>query len=211
MKLATTIARSLQADLKAEFRTLSRSVEAGVRDAGQGLKTDLRRQVTTAGLGQRLARTWRERTYANTGIDAASLVWSKAPHIVRVFDEGTVLRSRDGFWLAIPTPAAPAWVMGKRVTPARLEQAWGIRLRFVYRRTGASLLVADGMRARTGKRGGFAVAGARAQQTGRGLTSVPMFFLVPQVRMPKRLDVERAARKWARELPKRIDRRMRKS
>jgi hypothetical protein len=59
MKLAATIARSLQAGMQAELRDLERAVAKGTRSAGQGLKTELRRQVASAGLGQRLANSWR--------------------------------------------------------------------------------------------------------------------------------------------------------
>lgn len=52
MKLAATITRSLQADMQAELRGLERAVTIGTRDAGRGLKTELRRQVASAGLGQ---------------------------------------------------------------------------------------------------------------------------------------------------------------
>jgi hypothetical protein len=55
MKLAATILRSLQADMQAELRDIERAVATGTRDAGRGLKTELRRQVASAGLGQRLA------------------------------------------------------------------------------------------------------------------------------------------------------------
>ena len=78
MKLTATIARSLQADMQAELRDLERAVAAGTRSAGQSLKTELRRQVTSAGLGQRLANSWRDRHYPNQRLDAASLVYTKA-------------------------------------------------------------------------------------------------------------------------------------
>jgi hypothetical protein len=55
MKLAATIARSLQAGMQAELRAIERAVADVTKDAGRGLKTDLRRQVTSAGLGQRLS------------------------------------------------------------------------------------------------------------------------------------------------------------
>jgi Family of unknown function (DUF6441) len=71
MKLAITIARSLQADMQAELRVLERAVSDGTRDAGRGLKTELRRQVASAGLGQRLANSWRDRHYPNQNIAAA--------------------------------------------------------------------------------------------------------------------------------------------
>ena len=217
MKLAATIVGSLKAGLEAELRRVERASAAGVKEAGESLKGELRRQVVTAGLGQRLAKTWRGRTYPNRGHDAASLVWSKAPQIVRAFDEGAVIRSRNGFWLTIPTPAAPRrGPTGKRITPRMVERMYGRRLRFIYRPNGASLLVMDGMVARGGKRGGFRMASTRkaSRNLGEyvstsGLAAVVMFLLVPQVRMPKRLDVARAAEKWSVRLPVLIDRHMR--
>ena len=96
MKLAAAIARSLQADMQAELRGIERAVATGTRDAGRGLKTELRRQVASAGLGQRLANSWRDKHYPNQKLDAASLIYTKAPQIIRAFDEGAVIRSRRG-------------------------------------------------------------------------------------------------------------------
>jgi Family of unknown function (DUF6441) len=67
---------------------LERAVAAGTKSAGQGLKTELRRQVTSAGLGQRLANSWRDKHFSNRKLDAASLIYTKAPQIIRAFDEG---------------------------------------------------------------------------------------------------------------------------
>jgi hypothetical protein len=130
-----------------------------------------------------------------------------------------VIRSRKGFWLTIPTPAAPKrGPSGKRITPGMVERMYGRRLRFVYRPNGPSLLVMDGMVARGGKRGGFRIATTRRASMRRGeyvstsgLATVVMFLLVPQVRMPKRLDVARAAKTWSARLPALIDRHMRTS
>jgi hypothetical protein len=81
--LVATLARSLQADMQAELRDLERAAAAGKKEAGRGLKTELRRQVSGAGLGQRLANSWRDRHYPNRKLDAASLVYTKAPQRVR--------------------------------------------------------------------------------------------------------------------------------
>jgi Family of unknown function (DUF6441) len=48
-------------------------VTTGTREAGRGLKIELRRQVASAGLGQRLANSWRDKHYPNQKLDAASL------------------------------------------------------------------------------------------------------------------------------------------
>jgi len=167
------------------------------------VEADLRRQVTSAGMGQRLANTWRAELYpkGQKSIKAAGFVFTRAPTIIRAFDQGAVIKSMHGFWLAIPTPAAGTGARGKRMTPGLWEQMHGARLRFIYRRGAPSLLVAENMRARTGKRGGFAHGNASALRTGRGLATVVMFILVPQVNLKKRLDVDAAAERWAEALP----------
>jgi Family of unknown function (DUF6441) len=102
MKLAATITRSFQANIQAEFRDIEHAVATGTtRDAGRRLRTELRRQVTPAALGQRLANSWRDKHFPNQKLDAASLVYTKAPQIIRAFDEGAVIRSRRGRFLAI--------------------------------------------------------------------------------------------------------------
>ena len=74
------------------------------------------------------------------------------------------------------------------MTPGEWERRRGLRLRFVYRRRGPSLLVAD--KARINKRG---QAVASRSKTGRGQVTAPIFLLVPQVKLPKRLDLARDA------------------
>ena len=213
MKLAATIAGSIKAGMEAEMRTISKAVTAGVKEAGRGLKADLRKQVVSAGLGMRLSRTWRERTYPNKGHDAASLVWSKAPQIIRTFDEGAVIKSKSGFWLAIPTPSAPKrGVGGKRINPSNFPEHRFGPLRFVYRRGRPSLLVVDGVRINKSGQVGRRAKGGAFTKTGRmkqGMATSVMFIMVPQVRLKKRLDVKREAERWSRRLPALIQRHMR--
>jgi hypothetical protein len=214
MKLAATITRSLQAGMQAELRDIERAVATGTRDAGRGLKTELRRQVASAGLGQRLANSWRDKHYPNRKIDAASLVYTKAPQIIRAFDEGAVIRSRRGRFLAIPTENAPRkGTDGKRISPSTFPEHRFGPLRFVPRTSGPSLLVVDGLRAsfsrKTGELRGFRGATDRARERGDGLTTVVMFVLVPQVKLPKRLDVARAAERWSGQLPALIEQQLR--
>ncbi|WP_300587396.1 DUF6441 family protein, partial [Marivita sp.] len=146
-------------------------------------------QITQAGLGRRLANSIRSQTYPKAGesLKAAALVWSKAPVIVGAHDTGPLIRSKDGFWLAIPTAAAGKGLKGGRITPGEWERRRGLRLRFVYRRRGPSLLVADG---RLNSRG---LGVASRSKTGRGKATVPIFLLVPQVKLAKRLDLARDA------------------
>jgi hypothetical protein len=62
MKLTGIITRSLQADMQVELRNIERAVAVGARDAGRGLRTELRRQVTSAGPGQLLENAPRQGT-----------------------------------------------------------------------------------------------------------------------------------------------------
>ena len=212
MKLATNITGSIMAGMRAEMRTIDRAVTAGIKEAGRGLKADLRKQVVSAGLGARLSRTWRDRMYPNKGHDAATLVWSKAPQIIHTFDEGAVIKSKSGVWLAIPTPAAPKrGVGGKRINPSNFPEHRFGPLRFVYRRGRPSLLVVDGVRINKSGRTGRRAKGGAFTKTGRmkqGMSTVVMFIMVPQVRLKKRLDVRREVKRWEKRLPGLIDRHM---
>jgi hypothetical protein len=204
MRLAAALTGDLGRMMAEEVKAAEHAVTAGVREATDGLKAELRRQITGAGLGERLGRTWRSETYpkGQNSIGAAGLVWSKAPGIIRIYEDGATIRSTRGLFLAIPTEAADRYGDGgAKITPGGWERRTGQRLRFVYRRGAPSLLVADDLRARRGKRGGFARASAAALRTGRGLVTVPIFILVPQVTVKKRLDVVGAAARWQARLP----------
>jgi hypothetical protein len=207
MRLHATIQGDLQALLKAELRGAERAVTGGVRAATLGLKTELRGQITNAGLGQRLANTWRSRNYPEGGeqsLGAAGFVWSKAPNLIRLYNEGAIIRSKQGLYLAIPTPAAGRFGdRRQKITPGAWERIHGIRLRFIYRRSGPSLLVADNVRLTARGRAAANVGRRQGAIYSRlsGRTTVPLFILVPQVSVKKRLDVEGAAQKWIGALP----------
>ena len=197
MKLDITISPNLAAIMAAEIKAGEKAVTAAMRAAGTQLKSDWRGQITQAGLGRRLGNSIRSQTYPKVGesLDAAALVWSKAPVIIGAHDTGPLIRSKDGFWLAIPTEAAGKGVRGRRLTPGEWERRRGLRLRFIYRRRGPSLLVAEG---RLNTKGS---AVASKSKTGRGVTTVPIFLLVPQVKLRKRLDLARDAKAAQKRIP----------
>src|SRR5690606_20506444 len=117
-------------------------------------------------------------------------------------DQGVTIRSRDGFWLAIPTPEAGTRGVGrKRITPGGFEQRTGMRLRFVYRSSGASLLVADNARINSRGRAVMSRAKVGADGMRRGAVTAVIFWLVPQVTLRKRLDLARDIDKWASRIP----------
>ena len=197
MKLDLSVTGDIVTAMRAEILAGEKAVTAAMRAAGVNLKSDWRAQITRARLGQRLANTIRSKTYPAAGesLEAAALIWSNAPQIIGAHDTGPLIRSKDGFWLAIPTPAAGKGTRGKALTPGEWERRRGLRLRFVYRRGGPSLLVADG---RLNSRG---LGVASRSKTGRGQSTVPIFLLVPQVKLAKRLSLARDAERAQAAIP----------
>ncbi|MBQ4056590.1 MAG: hypothetical protein IJD32_05740 [Bacteroidaceae bacterium] len=166
--------------MEEHYRSGAEAVTNGIRQATDGLKTTIRNQIKSAGLGNRLANTWRGDTYPKSkkSISAAGVVYTKAPKIMEGFEFASVIRSPNGFWLAVPTTAIKKRAYGKRMTPALYERSKGVRLRFVYRSRGASFLVHE-QRKKT----------------------IITFILVPQVKMPKIINFETESKKWQEKVP----------
>jgi hypothetical protein len=138
MKLKLAIDPDIVALMAAEVAAGERAVTAAMRQAGTDLKSAWRTQITGAGLGTRLANSIRFASFPKSGesLNAAALVWSNAPVIIGAHDTGPLIRSKNGFWLAIPTPAAGKSTRGGRITPGEWERRTGLRLRFIYRHRG---------------------------------------------------------------------------
>ena len=211
MRLRVALEGNLQRFMQEELKTAERAVTQGVREATDGLKLAMRQQVTSAGLGQRMANTWRGNVYpkGKDSLRAAGLVFTRASRVMAGFEDGTLIRSKDGWWLAIPTPSAPKrGVGGKRISPSNFPAHRFGPLRFVYRRGGPSLLVVENVRAsysrQSGQLRGFRKASDSARQSGRGLTTLVMFWLVPQVKLPKKISFAAEAQRWQERLPELI-------
>ncbi|MET3791776.1 DUF6441 family protein [Aquamicrobium terrae] len=206
MKLGVNIIGDIARIMEAEVKAGEKAVTTAMRDAGTGLKSAWRAQITGAGLGTRLARTIRSEQYpkGRPSLNAAALVWSKAPVIVGAHDTGPLIRSKDGFWLAIPMPEAGRSIRGGRISTGEWERRTGMRLRFVYRRSGPSLLVADNVRV---SKSGRVRENITRHKDGRissrlkGRATAVIFLLVPQVKLPKRLGLVRDARAVESALP----------
>ena len=207
MKLDIRVEGNLQDLMASELRAGERAVTSAMRDSGASLKSIWRGQVTSAGLGSRLGNSIRNQTYpkGGTSLRASALVYSKAPKILDGHERGALIRSASGFWLAIPTAAAGRGKRG-RITPGEWEQKTGRVLRFVYRSGRSALLVDDGRRAagnvlvRRRVKGGYAL---RDPVTFKNRT-LPIFVLVPQVKLKKRLDLFKAAEAVHALLPSKI-------
>ena len=183
MRLKAALEVNLTEFLGKEYQNAANAVTTGIKQATNGLKTSMRAQVKSSGLSSRLANTWRGDVYpkAKKSISAAGIVYTKAPTIMAGFEFETIIRGKSGLWLAIPTEAVKKKVYGKRMTPALYEQWKGVRLRFVYRARGASLLVHEQKK-----------------------KTIIAFFLVPQVKMPKLINFSTESVKWQEKVPELI-------
>jgi len=198
MRLSVDVAGDTLRLMRQEIAAGEQAVSLAMRDAARGLQSDWRRQITSAGLGDRLAKSIRAQTFpaGRKSVNAAALVWSKAPQILRAHDAGAVIKPRSGRFLSIPTPAAGQGRFGARLTPEEWERRRGLKLRLVKRPGKPGLLVADG--ARISKAG---VALESRSKTGRNQVTAVIFVLVPQVRLRKSLDLDRDSAKWLNRLP----------
>ena len=108
LSLKFALRGTLKEALRAEYRTLERSVKAAIHENGQNLKGKLRQDTTRAGLGPRVGNAWRARTYptGSASAGAAAVVWSKAPKIILNFELAREIRPKNKKFLAIPTEAA---------------------------------------------------------------------------------------------------------
>ena len=67
MKLKLDIDPDIVAMMAAEIKAGEKAVTAAMREAGTGLKSDWRAQITGAGLGRRLANSIRSQTFPRSG------------------------------------------------------------------------------------------------------------------------------------------------
>lgn len=169
---------------------------------------DLRRQVTSNGLGQRLANTWRDRVFPEQrrSVNPSGYIWSNAPDIVDSFNRGATVRPVGGAkYLWIPTKNVPRArgrvnvrgrvIKGGAMSPGEVESMFSADLQIRPGKNGTLLAFIDVVRAKNGRAVRKATPG-RARQ-GRLGTPVLMFVLRRTVALPRLLDIEGVAAQWA--------------
>jgi hypothetical protein len=69
---------------------LAEAASIAMRDTTYKALLELREQVTSAGLGQRLANTWRNRVFPERrrSMTPSGYIWSNAPNIIDAFSRG---------------------------------------------------------------------------------------------------------------------------
>lgn len=241
MRLKLAVKGDLVRSMKAEKVRIARAVTKAIDDVSRDAQEELRAQVVAAFPGrggQKLVKTIRVKRFPrHDSINAAALVFTRAPDIIAGSDSGAVIVPRQGRFLAIPTNfnrnlgrrgtsaerAAGGWA-GVRVTPDEMVKSglafvrprsdgpgyvWFLKVKIEGRKIYKSS-------ARRGERyGGKAIAGGLvrvgdARRRARDFDiiekngGVPMFTLVPQVRVPKKLSIARVRSKAERRLPREI-------
>lgn len=186
------------------------------------LKQELRSQITGAGMGAKLARTWRSNVYPQGGrsLNPAGYIWSAAPEIVDAFIRGATIRPVNGAkWLWIPSKNVPrrrragsySSSMGRRsrgtaMTPEEVELHFNAELDLAFE-GGKGFAFIDVV---SGVSRGFRPATAGRVNGRRGVAPrkakpVLMFTLVRSVKMPRLLDLEGPARKAAARVASRLN------
>lgn len=181
---------------------------AAMREATAGLKQELRDQVRGAGLGARLANTWRGDTYPAEGssLNPAGWVTSRAPTIIDSFSRGTTIRPVNGAkYLWIPTKNVPrargrvgrggGILRSGALTPEELEQRFNTDFIIVPGKNGGLLAFMDVIKSLNAKT--YRPRTKRRVRAGRRTSQVLMYVLRPTVRMPKVLDLDGPAQRWA--------------
>lgn len=205
-------AKRIGSDIKNYITVTERATQSAVKKETASLKDALRGDVRSAGLGNRLANTWRSKAYPEGGkvsANAVGWVWSKAPDIIEAYDRGVTIKGKEGFWLAIPTKNVPKGRRGKRLTPDNWPNERLGRLRFVYRSASLCFLVVDEVRASYSKTGALRgyrkasksiLAGKLRDRRHAAKTKI-MFILKPMVKVRKVLNVKKYAEAAVGKLP----------
>ena len=229
MRLGASIVGDLRKVLADEVKAGERAAMTAIRAETEQVKAELRRQVTTAfgGNARGIANAWRSMIFPRSGqsLRPAGLVFTKVPNVIDAFERGALIRAKGGGkFLAIPTGFNAArgrrgrGEKGMRVTPAQMVASGQAFLRPFKSGRGFVWCLPLRQGEQTGRRrrtrlvaGGVTEVGT-ANRKGReawarGLLEqgmVPMFLLLSQVTLAKRLDVRGAAERGLRRLPGRF-------
>ena len=176
-------------------RFLKAAYEA-VAETARELEKDFERATAAAGLG-RLEKAWQSKVYPKRGLayaPSADIFASgvRARQALAAYSTGGSFRRGSGQFFAIPTKAAGVRYTGrakKFLTPGEWERRTGLKLRLIYRRSGPSFLVTDGI---TSKKSGTIARAATQKRLaqGRETLTIVIFLLIPKFDVRKRFSID---------------------
>jgi phage gpG-like protein len=228
MRLAIGVNTSFADVLESVAADGRAAVTAGIRGGTTALKDTMRAQVRANFASRSLPTTWQQLDFPKRGqsLRAAGRVFSQVPEIIDAYTQARSIRGKRGQRLAIPTGWNAArgrrgrGEKGLRITTAQMAanpSAFVIRAKArpdlllwcLPVGQGEARLSARGRRSRAlVAGGGIAIASGR----GRGLRRkevlkqgfVPMFLLLREVRLAKRIDLDGPIRATSAAIPRRI-------
>lgn len=214
---------AIQGDLERWAEAAKVAILQGVADAaaeeGRDGLEKLRADVRSAGLGDGVANAWRMEVQPRKRLAYSPAVFfrSAAPHIIDAFTKGQPIRGKP--LLAVPIPGSPADTIRLRrgqERTAEIEKRYG-PLRAINLKGGGVMLVARG-RANADGSGVRQLMRRRATGTKDYFTplnqknqvDIPMFWLIPNVRLGKRLNWPEIARQIQSDYAQRVETNLRK-
>jgi hypothetical protein len=222
VKLAVT--GDLAAFAEQTHLRIARGARVAAEKQAARAKLTLRGDVRAAGLGDRLANTWRVNVFPRSSSvhthEPAVFVKNTAPEVVTAHAGGVTIRSHSGVWLAIPTenvprvaraatPVAagrPGMRLRSRATPEEVESIFDQDLIFIPGRGGQMLAFID--KTLRGKLKRAAQGKSVAKVQARFDKLVLMFVMVRQVTLRRRLNWPRIfddlAKGWVQLFPAEI-------
>lgn len=213
---------ALKGDLEAWAARTKVQLLTGIRDAayeeGRADLEWLRAEVKQAGLGEGLANAWRMDFKPAKGLSYAPAVflYSKAAHIIDAFTRAEPIKGKP--FIAIPIEGSPADALrikrGQKRTE-EIERRYG-PMRVVALKGGGLMLVARGRATADG--GVTRLTRRRATGTENYFTplnqknqvDIPMFWLVPDVHLTRRLDWPKQVPEMRRSFAGRVESNLRK-
>jgi hypothetical protein len=206
MQIRGTIDGDVKSILSRYSGELAVAMRQAMENASNTVLADAKGRTKAAGLGG-LAKAWGKQTYPpgrRPSINPAGLIYAKSKVLFPVFTQGATILPKKGRFLAIPTREAEA--MGLAQTNVRRDGkgAGAIPRRLSMVQKAFKSLGAANISILPSKRGRFLLVyrvpqgrglgrsfrgrGGRAVGYRRG-TDVPLFILVPQVRIGRKLDL----------------------
>jgi len=228
MKFTAQIKGNIAEYMRLEAEGGARAASRVMGEETRALQLGLRAQVNAAfgAKGRGIGNAWRSKTFPRRpSLGAAGLVYSKMPAVVDAFEKGALIRPKGGKkYLAIPTGFNAAQgrrgrgEKGMRVTPAQMVASKQAFMRPFKNGRGFVWCLPVKAGEQTGRKrrtrlmaGGVAEVGTGSRKGreawARGLLAqgmVPMFILLPSVKLPKKLDIVPVARSVAARIPGRF-------